>query len=146
MAIHGSGAFSITGWDEAVFSEVSEGSKLAIANVTEELHGTIEGTGRVTYLITYLPNGDAVFTGTEQVEGTVDGRPGSFVVVHDGTVANARSDDGMMVKSSWSVVPGSSSGRLAGLVGRGSFVSRHGEAESPYRFDYEIAQGAADAR
>lgn len=137
MTIHGSGAFSFTGWEEAVYSEVSEGSKLAMARVTNEFHGTIEGEGRLTYILTYLPDGEAIFAGYEQIVGSIGGRRGSCVLRHDGRVRNALSPD-FEVSSSWTVVPDSGSGELRGVSGTGHFTSRHEETETAYTFEYEI--------
>lgn len=138
MTIHGSGAFSFTGWEEATYSEASEGSKLATAKVTNDFHGAIEGSGRLTYVLTYLPGGEAVFTGYEQIVGSVGGRSGSFVLFHDGRVANASSPTEFVVTTSLMVVPGSGSGALAQLTGSGSFTGRHEDTETHYSFDYEI--------
>lgn len=138
MTIHGSGAFSFTGWEEATYSEASEGSKLAMAKVTNDFHGAIEGRGTLTYILTYLPGGEAVFTGYEQIVGNVGGRSGSFVLFHDGRVANATSPTEFVVTSNLTVVPGSGSGALAQLTGSGAFVGRHEDTETRYSFDYEI--------
>jgi hypothetical protein len=138
MTIHGSGAFSFTGWEEATYSEASEGSKLAAAKVTNDFHGTIEGQGTLTYVLTYLPDGEAVFTGYEQISGSVDGRSGSFVLLHEGHVTNATSPSDFVVSTNVSVVPGSGSGALAQLTGSGSFTSRHEDTETRYRFDYDL--------
>lgn len=138
MTVHGSGAFSFTGWEEATYSEASEGSKLATAKVTNDFHGAIEGNGTLTYILTYLPGGEAVFTGYEQIVGSVGGRRGSFVLFHEGRVENATSPTDFVVTTNMTVVPGSGSGALAHLTGNGIFVGRHEDTETRYSFDYEI--------
>lgn len=138
MTIHGTGAFSFTGWEEAKFSEASGGSKLAAAKVTNEFHGAIEGAGTLTYVLTYLPDGNAVFIGYEQIVGSVSGRSGSFVLHHEGTVADAASPPEFVVSSGWSVVSGSGGGELSGLTGSGAFIGRHEDSEIPYTFDYDL--------
>ncbi len=42
------------------------------------------------------------------------------------------------LKATWFVVPGSGTGDLTHLRGEGSYDYRHGEAQTPFRFDYEL--------
>jgi hypothetical protein len=66
------------------------------------------------------------------VVGRLGERSGSFVLRSTGTW-----EDGTAT-TTWSVVPGSGTGELAGLAGEGGYVARSGEAEIPYTLDYRL--------
>lgn len=134
----GTGAFTFISWDEQPVSETEGGSKLTRATVQNRFSGTIEGTSTVAYVMSYQSDGTAVFEGYEQIEGAVDGRAGSFVLQHTGTVTNADSPTDFVVTCQLRVVPGSGSGELAGLSGSGGYTGRHGVKETTYTFVYEV--------
>jgi hypothetical protein len=134
----GTGTFRFTSWDEQPVSEAGEGAKLTRATVENDFQGAIEGKSTVAYVMSYLPDGTAVFEGYEQIEGSVDGHRGSFVLQHSGRVSDANSPTDFVVSCTWRVVPGSGSGELAGLNGSGGYTGTHGVKETPYAFDYEL--------
>ena len=134
----GTGTFTFVSWDEQPVGEAEGGSKLTRAAVQNRFSGTIEGTSSVAYVMSYQPDGTAVFEGYEQIEGSVDGRAGSFVLQHSGTVTRADSPTDFVVSCQWRVVPGSGSGDLAGLTGSGGYTGTHGVRDTPYTFAYEL--------
>jgi hypothetical protein len=79
----------------------------------------------------YTASGSASFVGIELVKGTVAGRSGSFVIQHVGTY------DSGGARSNWSIAPGSGTGELTGLTGKGSYAAT-GESV-PVSFSYDIA-------
>ena len=135
MTTHATGTFTFANWDEATVGEAGDGPKLARATVTNSFSGTLEAE-RTTceYAITYLTGKTGVCTGYELVTGTLGGRTGSFVFVQHGTFG----EDGK-VHCSLEVVPGSGTGELAGLTGKGGYVAVPGEQAIPYDFEYELA-------
>jgi hypothetical protein len=135
---NGTGTFTFTSWDEQPVSEIAGGAKLTRATVENAFQGAIDGTSTVAYAMSYQPDGTAVFEGYEQIEGSVDGRTGSFVLQHTGRVTDANSPTDFVVSCTWRVVPGSGSGDLAGLTGSGGYTGMHGVRETPYTFDYEL--------
>lgn len=132
MSTQATGAFEGKTWDEVPYSEVERGAKLARASVTNAFSGDVEGAGTLEYLLVYSPDGSGGFVGFEQVVGRIGDRSGSFVLRHEGTF------EGSTVKATWSVVPGSGAGELAGLRGEGGFVSEHGTPQTPFTLDHDF--------
>lgn len=121
--------FAITSWDEKPYSEGSDLPKLTRATVKKTFTGDIEGEGQVDYLMMYRSDGTATFIGLERVSGKVGGRAGTFVLQRSGVFENGQA------KESYSVVPGSATGELRGLVGEGSSSVGHG-MEHPFTMSY----------
>ena len=123
--------FAIQSWDEQPWSEGQDPPKLTRATVTRTYTGDVAGEGRVEYLMIYREDGSAAFVGLERVDGRVAGRSGSFVLQRTGVF------EGGQAKEAYSVVPGSGTGELAGLVGEGSSAVGHG-MEHPFALDFEL--------
>lgn len=124
-------AFEITRWDEKPYHE-GEGPKLSRIVVGKTFRGALEGTS-VAELLTAVTEGGRGYVASERVEGSLDGRRGSFVLQHYGV------DDGRDKKSAGHVVPGSGTGELRGL--RGDVVYAHDEngARVTLTFSFEAA-------
>lgn len=115
--VKATGEFSISAWDESTFTELTGGAKLNKAHVTFGLTGDLEGEGRWEVLMCYLEDGSAEFTGYQLTVGKLGGREGEFVLRADGSYASGEA------RMNWEVVPGSGTGGLRGLRGRGQAVS-----------------------
>lgn len=124
--------FAIKNWDEKPYSEGPDLPKLTRATVTKTFTGDIEGEGHVEYLMMYRSDGSATFLGLERISGRIGGRTGSFVLQRTGVF------EGGQAKESYSVLPGSATGDLRGLVGAGTSAVGHG-MEHPFVLDYELA-------
>ena len=74
-----SGGFTIDSWDEDAYEDLGDGAKLTEAKVTQTFEGDIAGSGAVRWLMAYRPDGTARYVGLQRVEGTVQGRAGSFI-------------------------------------------------------------------
>lgn len=133
MGTRATGSFEMASWEEQPYSESEGGSKLTRASVTNAFHGDIEGEGTLAYLMAYREDGSGNFVGLEQVVGHVGGRAGSFVLQHGGTFA------GDTIEATWFVVRGSGAGELHGLRGEGGFVARHGQRQTAFTLDYDLA-------
>jgi hypothetical protein len=125
------GTFEITSGSEDAFHEAENGVKLTRASGTQRFTGGIEGDGSVEWLMCYLPDRSATFVGLQWIEGTVDGRKGTFVIQAAGV------HDGKQSKASWSIVAGSGIGELAGIRGEGSFHAPGGP-EVSYSLEYGL--------
>jgi hypothetical protein len=125
--------FAITNWDEKPYSEGQDLPKLTRASVTKTFSGDLQGEGRVEYLMMYRTDGSATFVGHERVVGRLGGKSGTFVLQRMGVF------EGGQAKESYSVVSGSATGELQGLVGDGSSAVGHG-LEHPFTLAYELAQ------
>jgi hypothetical protein len=96
-----------------------DGSVLVSTVLTERFTGAIEGMGFADHIRVLRPDGSGISTGIERVEGSVEGRRGSFILTAHGRNHSARE-----VSGTWTVQPGSGTGELTGIRGRGAFVAR----------------------
>ena len=124
--------FAIKGWDEKPYSEGQDQPRLTRASVTKTYTGDIEGEGQVEYLMMYRSDGSATFVGLERVAGRIGGKTGTFVLQRAGIFESGQA------KESYSVIPGSATGDLQGLLGDGSSAVGHG-MEHPFTLSYELA-------
>src|SRR5512146_3245396 len=112
--------FAIKNWDEQAYSEGQDLPKLTRASVTKAYTGDIEGEGQVEYLMMYRSDGSATFVGLERIVGRIGGKAGSCVLQRTGIF------EGGQAKETYSVIPGSATGDLQGLLGEGSSAVGHG--------------------
>ena len=124
------GDFQISSWDENAYHEL-EGRRLTRASVSQRFDGDIAGDGAAEWLMAYQADGTARFVGLQLVDGEVAGRRGTFVLETSGEF------DGGMARWEASVVPGSPTGELAELRGRGRFEAPHG-SEALYELEVEL--------
>ena len=124
--------FAIKSWDEKPYSEGKDQPKLTRASVAKTYTGDIDGEGQVDYVMMYRSDGSAAFVGLERIVGRIGGKTGSFVLQRTGVFESGQA------KESYSVVPGSATGDLQGLVGDGSSAVGHG-MEHPFTLSYELA-------
>lgn len=127
-----SARFAIKSWDEKPYGEGENLPKLTRASVTKTYTGEIVGEGQVEYLMMYRSDGSAAFVGLERVVGRIAGKSGSFVLQRTGVFADGQA------KESYSVIPGSATGELHGLLGDGVSVLGHG-TDYPFTLNYELA-------
>jgi hypothetical protein len=123
--------FAIKAWDEKPFSETQGEPKLTRASVTKSYSGDIEGEAQVEYVMMYRTDGSATFVGLERVVGRIGDKTGTFVLQRTGVF------EGGQAKESYVVVPGSATGGLLGLQGKGNSDVGHG-MEHPFTLDYEL--------
>lgn len=127
-AVRMTDTFTMKSWDEAVVDGPEDGPRFAHAHCTFSYRGRIEGTSVCDYLLYYPGEGPGL--GFERITGSVDGRKGSFVVRHE----VGYGADG--VRGTFTVVPGSGTGELAGLSGSGTI---EGASETmSYTLDYRL--------
>lgn len=107
------------------------GSTLGRMTLEKIFHGDITGTSKGEMLTVGTDAGPAVYVAVERISGTLQGKQGSFALVHQGI---ARPDSQELTIF---VAPGSGSGELAGLEGKMTLdLSGGGHA---YVFEYTIA-------
>jgi hypothetical protein len=107
--------------DKKTPSPVSfEGGQMAHTRFEKTFTGDIVGTSVVEALLAGLDNGGpAVYVGIERFDCTVEGKKGTFVLMHAAT----QHDSGG--SASWTVVKGSGTGELAGISGDGQILPNH---------------------
>jgi len=124
------GQFKITGVHEETYSDRKPG-RLTRAGGTQEFSGGIEGTGRIEWLMCYRGDRTAEFVGIQEIDATIDGRRGEFVLTSLG------SHDGIRSTGTWSIVPRSGKGELAGIVGNGVWTAGPGP-QAKFELSYEL--------
>jgi hypothetical protein len=81
-------SFEVTSWDESPFDEGVGVSKLTEALVSKKYSGDIDGKSTTKWLMAYAPDETAIYVGIERIQGTIAGKRGSLVVLHDGAFEN----------------------------------------------------------
>jgi hypothetical protein len=101
-------------------------------SIDKQFHGDLEATskGEMLAFMTSL-KGSAGYVAMEQITGALNGRNGTFVLQHSGTMT--RGDQ----QQSVTVVPDSGTDQLKGLAGEMTIIIANGKHS--YDFDYEIA-------
>jgi hypothetical protein len=100
----------IDSWDEKPYRELPDGA-----------------------LLYYRPDGTSSYVTLMTLEGELDGRNGSFVLRGDGAY------DGTTARGESTVVPGSGTGALAGIIGTAVSESTHADYPfMPLTLTYEL--------
>jgi hypothetical protein len=84
MSRHIEARFEIASWDETPFEDGDDSTKLTEALVTKRYEGDVAGTSTTKWLMAYSPDKSALFVGIEHITGTVGGKKGGMVLLHDG--------------------------------------------------------------
>jgi Protein of unknown function (DUF3224) len=121
MKTRANAVITVRKYEPAVHDEPAEGPALTKIHVEESFSGDISGDGVVEFLQAGRADGTASFVGIERVTGAVAGREGTFLLQDAGTVQDN------IVTGDWFVIPGSGTGKLAGLRGTGGFRANLGE-------------------
>ncbi|MEV4182353.1 DUF3224 domain-containing protein [Streptosporangium canum] len=124
------GTFSIDSWDAQPYDE-AEGAALSRVHVTKTFDGDLLGTSTTDIITAVAPvESSAAYAGFERFIGTAHGRKGTFVLHHTATSHAGESS------LSWTILPDSGTGELAGIRGGGQIVNDDG-AHS-FHLDYEL--------
>jgi hypothetical protein len=125
------GAFEVKGGTEDPYDELDGGIKLTHASGTQAFTGDISGDGAVHWLMLYRPDKTAHFVGLQLISGSVGGRQGSFVAAAEGD------HDGTGSTITFTIIPGSGTGGLAGISGEGRLIAKGGP-KGTYELEYEL--------
>ena len=111
--------------------DIGGGAAIGHSRFDKRFHGPLEATSVVHMLAVMAPvPGSGAYVAIERIEGSLDGRRGSFFAQHSGTMDRGRPSLAL------SVVPDTGSGELAGL--RGSIAIDIVDGRHYYTFDYEL--------
>lgn len=115
---------------DAYFDAVSLGR----LTIDKTFRGDLEGTsrGQMMSAVTAV-KGSAGYVAIERVTGTLEGKSGTFVLQHSGTMNRGQAS---LVLT---VVPDSATAGLTGLSGSMGIIIEGGKHS--YVFDYEVAPG-----
>jgi hypothetical protein len=99
----------------------------------KQFHGDLEATSKGQMLaFSSSVKGSAGYVAIEQVSGRLDGREGTFVLQHSGTMN--RGEPQLTIR----VVPDSGTGELTGLAG--TMTIEIADGKHSYSFEYTLAQ------
>ena len=102
----------------------------------KQFHGDLEGTSRGEMMsVEGTTAGSRAYAALERVSGSLNGRKGSFALVHSGTMRRG-GELSMIIR----VVPDSGTGQLVGISGTFEIVLENGKHS--YHFDYELPDAA----
>ena len=126
-------AFDIDAFDQTEPFSQRDGVSLAEGEVQKTFHGDIEGASTVRMLTARCNEGAAGsgYVALEELEAAINGRRGSVVLLHAGTMVN---EDQWAV---WRIVPGSGTGELAGIRGEGR-IDIDSEGRHTFTLEYEL--------
>lgn len=108
------------------------GTALGRYSLEKQLHGALEASSKGEMLTagTAVP-GSAGYVAIERVEGTLEGRKGTFVLQHLGSMAHGEQQ--LTIR----VVPDSGTGELAGLAGTMRILVEK-DGKHLYELDYTL--------
>ena len=113
------------------FEDQPQGSKLGRMSIDKEITGDLVATTKGQMLSAFgEEKGSAGYVAIERVEGALQGRTGSFVLQHNGTMN--RGSPSLLV----TVVPDSGTGALVGLAGEFKIIIAEGKHS--YEFEYTL--------
>ena len=111
--------------------EGADGMKLGRMAIDKTFHGSLSGQSKGEMLSAMTTTrGSAGYVAIEQVQGMLDGKEGSFVLQHFGTMN--RGENRLILE----VVPDSGTGQLTGLSGSMQILIEDGKHY--YEFEYVL--------
>ncbi|MCW2926044.1 MAG: hypothetical protein JWM86_12 [Thermoleophilia bacterium] len=127
--------FVIDSWEERD-ARTHGGAAVGRAELAKTFSGDIVGTSRVDMLgVTAEDEQSRAYVALEEFDVAVDGRAGTFVLVHHGIMGGT--NDG----GSWTIAPGSGSGELSGISGTAQLV-RHDDGSHELVLEYSLGPEA----
>ena len=131
MKIIASGEFAVNLAPLDPYIDGSEGLSIRRMSIEKTYHGDLQATSRgemLTVLTTV--EGSASYVAIEQVRGVLEGKSGSFVLAHFGSMS--RGENRLILE----VVPNSGSGQLANVYG--SMTINVKDGKHSYKFEYSL--------
>jgi hypothetical protein len=132
MTTHASGSFEVTITPQA--QNTAAGSTLGRMSIDKQFYGNLEATSKGEMLTAGTDTGSAVYVAIERVTGTLHGRSGAFVLVHNG----AMTQDSQQLTIT--VVRDSGTGELTGLAGSMTITIAGGKHS--YDLEYSLPSEA----
>jgi Protein of unknown function (DUF3224) len=128
---HASGTFDVKVLPQA--DEQQDGPTVGRMTLDKQFHGDLDGTSK-GQMLAYSTEvkGSAGYVAMERVNGSLNGKSGSFALQHSGTMDRGKPQ--LII----TVVPDSGTGDLAGLSGKMTINIVDGKHF--YEFDYTLAK------
>jgi Protein of unknown function (DUF3224) len=138
MTHHASGPFEVKVTPQKPDTQVARSANLGRLTIDKRFHGDLEASAKGEMLATQSDvKGSAGYVALERVTGKLQGRAGSFVLLHSATMRRGAPE------STITVVPDSGTGELTGLTGSMRIKVAPDGAHS-YEFDFRIEPRPAD--
>lgn len=99
--------------------------------IEKQFHGDIVGSSTAEMLYSGNPNDSGAYVALEKVTGTVQGRKGSFMLIHSGVMNRGTPQDWVV-----RIVPDSGTDELAGIRGECKILISGGQHS--YELTYEL--------
>ena len=126
-----SGTFDVKMEPIGFSQEGQDGIQLGRMSIDKTFHGDLSAQSKGEMLSAMTTTkGSAGYVAIEQTSGTLNGKKGSFVLQHFGTMSNG--NERLILE----VVPDSGTGELVGLSGQMAIIIKDGKHY--YEFDYEV--------
>ncbi len=134
MPSHATGTFQVKLTPQGE-GDTAEGSTLGRMTIAKQFHGDLDGTSKGEMLTagTDVKN-SAGYVAIERITGTLQGRTGTFVFQHSGTLTRGAPTQSI------TVVPDSGTGQLAGISGKMTITIADGKHS--YDFEYTLPEGS----
>lgn len=130
MATHASGTFDVK-IAQLPDEPVETAAALGRYSLEKQIHGDLEGTSKGEMVTAGTDvKGSAAYVALERVTGTLNGRAGTFVLQHAGTMTSTSQQ--LLI----TVVPDSGTGQLIGLTGK--FTIKIVDKKHFYDFEYAL--------
>lgn len=110
--------------------DAADGVALARLSIDKQFHGDLDATSKGEMLSVRADGGAAAYVAIERVTGTLSGRSGSFVLIHNGVMSSETQ------QLTITVAPDSGTGELHGLAGTMN-ISFEGD-QHIYEFIYTL--------
>lgn len=132
MTQHAKGRFDVKLTPQGPDNEAAQAAGLGRMSIEKQFHGDLEATSSGEMLAAQTEvKGSAGYVAMERVSGVLQGRKGSFVLQHTGTMQRGTS------KMSVTIVPDSGTDDLKGITGEMAIIISSGGAHT-FEFDYEL--------
>lgn len=133
--IHAVAPFTVDDVTDDELVEQDPGIRYARQRLNKTFQGDLEGRSTVEMLSVRSDAGTAGYVAIERVAGVLQGRTGSFALMHIATL----SGEGQW--GQWLVLPGSGAGELAGISGEGRIELSDGDRHTLF-LDYTLPDAA----
>jgi hypothetical protein len=131
MTTHAIGTFEVKLNAQAP-DDKTDDSPIGRMSIDKQFYGALEAASKGQMLAAMMAvKGSAGYVAMERVSGTLNGRSGTFVLQHTGTMARGEQ------KLSVTVVPDSGTDQLVGLTGKMAIIIADGKHS--YDFEYALA-------
>ena len=132
VTAHANGTFEVKVVPQSP-EDKTEGATVGRWSIDKQFHGDLEGTSKGVMLTAGTEvKGSAGYVAIERVSGTLQGRSGTFVLQHSGTMTRGAP------QFTITVVPDSGTGQLVGLAGK--MTIKIADGKHSYEFEYTLTE------